>query len=277
MQTNVSMEWDEVMGLEMASGRFFDPSYSTDSSGVIINESAVRELQLENPLEQRFWIPPVPDREAVFFPIIGVVKDFHFESMQNPIGPAILYVIGEGSYGYISVKTTGEDNALVMQKVTDTWAQFAPNYPIDSFWLEDFFDRIFSAEQRTSRILLVFSILAILISCLGLLGMISFSTIQRTREIAIRKTYGSSITQVVLLLFKETYVLLLISVVLALPSYFIVSNWMQNFAYRIGFNPIGFAITLILVALLLLFLAAASISQEAVKAARANPAEAFSN
>ncbi len=276
MSTSVSFEWDQVMGLEIVEGRFFDINRPTDSAGVILNEAAVKELQLENPTESRMWLPPGEGREASFMPILGVVKDFHFESMQNPIGPAILHPIRTGSNGYISIKTNGLDNAEVMQFVAETWSTFAPEYPLDSFWLEDFFDRIFSSEEKTSRILLVFSILSILISCLGLLGMISFATLSRTKEIAVRKTYGSSITQVVLLLFKETYILLLISTALAIPSFFLINNWMQNFAYRIDFDLISFTLTLFGVALGILIFAAATITQEAVKAAKANPAEAFS-
>jgi putative ABC transport system permease protein len=276
MQTAVSMEWDEVMKLEMAEGRFFDLDHPTDSAGVIINESAARELQLENPTESRLWVPPGEGREAEFIRIIGVVKDFHFESMQQPIGPAVLYLIGNGSYGYICIKTNGENNSMVLKKVEETWSSFAPNYPLDSFWLEDFFDGIFAAEKRTSRILLVFSILSILISCLGLLGMISFTTLQRTKEIAIRKTYGSSIFQVIVLLLKETYILLLISTALAIPSYFLINNWMQNFAYKIEFNWAIFILTLIVVSVGIFIFAIATISQEATRAAKANPAEAFS-
>jgi len=276
MQTAVSFEWDEVMGMELVDGRFFDINRPTDSSGVILNEAAVRELQLENPTETRMMVPASEGSEPHYMPILGVVKDFHFESMQKPIGPAILHVIGTGSYGRISIKTNGETNAEVMQYVEETWNKFAPNYPLDSFWLEDYFDRIFSSEKRTSRILLVFSILSILISCLGLLGMMSFTTMQRTREIAIRKTYGSSILQVIFLLFKETYILLAISTAIALPSYILINKWMQNFAYKIHFDLIAFGITLLLVAVSILIFAAATVGQEAARAAKANPAEAFS-
>lgn len=276
MSTSVSFEWDEVMGLEMAEGRFFDIERSTDSSGVIINEAAMRDLQIENPLETRFWFPSQNSDEIEYIPIIGVVKDFHFESMQQPIGPAILYPIGRGSHGYLCIKTNGEANSDVMQFVDETWSSMAPNYPLDSFWLEDYFDRIFRSEKQTSQILLIFSILSIIISCLGLLGLISFATILRTKEIAIRKTYGSSIMQIVVLLFKETYVLLVISTALAIPAYFLINKWMQNFAYRINFDMIGFAITLIAIAIGILIVAAITISQEAIKAAKANPAEAFS-
>lgn len=276
MRTAVSFEWDEVMGLEIVEGRFFDIDRPTDSAGVIINEATVRELQIENPTEKRFMIPPGEGREAQYIPIIGVVKDFHFESMQNPIGPAILYPARAGSSGYLCIKTNGLANQEVMQFVEQTWSSMVPNYPLDSFWLEDYFDRIFSSEERTSKILFIFSILSILISCLGLLGMISFTTILRTKEIAIRKTYGSSILQIVLLLFKETYVLLIISTVLAIPSFYLINNWMQNFAYKIDFDLIAFGVTLIGVAFAILVFAAATISQEAVKAAKANPADAFS-
>ena len=275
MQAASSPEWADVIGLEIVEGRYFDLGRPADSAAVVINQATARELQITNIDTVRFWFPPAEGREAVYFPIIGIVKDFHFESMQQPIGPAIIYQIGGESYGFISIKTKGDDNGQAMRLVEETWMKFAPNYPIEAFWLDDFFDEIFSAEARTSRILLVFSILSILISCLGLLGMISFTTVQRTKEIAIRKTYGSSIWQVVLLLFKETWILLAISTALALPSFFLISNWMNNFAYKISFNAVSFGITLVLVALVTLVLAALTVSQEATRAARTNPAEAF--
>ena len=276
METRVSHEWGEVMGLSMAEGRFFDRNYPTDSAGAIINESAVRALNLEHPLESRLWVPPGVDREQTFIPILGVVKDFHFESMKNPIGPAVLYLIGPGSYGYISMRTDGTDNALVMQKTREIWSKLVPEYPLDAFWLDQFFERTFQAEKQTSNILLIFSILSLIISSLGLLGMISFTTRTRRKEIAIRKTYGSTVPQVVFFLFKETWILLGIATLLAFPSFYVVAQWMNGFAYKIDFSVIIFLVTLAVVSVLILVLAALSVSQEAIKAARANPAEALS-
>ncbi len=276
MQTSVSFEWAEALGIEVVEGRFFDPEMLTDSSAVIINEATVRELNIENPLETRFYRPSGPNGgEVEYQQIIGVVKDFHFESMHQPIGPVILYPMGNRASGYICIKTSGEAVPETMQYVEQTWKTFAPDYPLESFWLEDYFDRIFTSEKQTSQILVIFSILSILISCLGLFGLISFATILRTKEIAIRKTYGSNITQIVMLLFKETYVLLIISTILALPSFILINKWMQNFTYRIDFGMVVFVFTLLGVALLTMIISAATISQEAMKAARANPSEAL--
>jgi len=230
---------------------------------------------LENPIGKRFYFPDGPDGEFVFFPIIGVVKDFHFESMHQPIGPVIIYSLNGRNSGYICVKTTGESVSETLQFIESSWKTFVSELPLESFWLEDRFDQIFSSEKQTSRILVIFSILSIFISCLGLFGLISFATILRTKEIAIRKTYGSNISQIVLLLFRETYVLLIISTMLALPSFFLMNNWMQNFAYKINFGMMIFITTLLLVSLLTLIIAAVTISQEAIKAARANPARAL--
>lgn len=275
MQTNVSYEWAETMEVEVVEGRFFHPDMATDSAGVVINEATVRELNIEDPIGKRFYSPDGRGGIEAYFPIIGVVKDFHFESMHQPIGPVILYPLRGRNSGYICAKTTGESVTETMKYVEDTWKSFVPDFPLESFWLEDRFDRIFSSEKQTSRVLVIFSILSIFISCLGLFGLISFATILRTKEIAIRKTYGSNISQIVLLLFRETYVLLLISTLLAIPSFFLVNSWMQNFAYKINFGAAVFGFTLVMVSLVTLIIAAATISQEAVKAAKANPARAL--
>ena len=275
MATRVSYEWAETMGVEMAEGRFFDPEMLTDSMAVVINEATVRDLNIEDPSTARFFTPTNIEGEMAYYHVIGVVKDFHFESMHQPIGPVIIYPLGNRNAGFICAKTTGEAVAETMKNVEKTWQSFVPDVPIELFWLEDRFDRIFSSEKQTSRILVIFSILSIFISCLGLFGLISFATIIRTKEIAIRKTYGSNISQIVYLLFKETYILLIISTLLALPSFFLINRWMQNFSYKINFGEIVFIITLILVSLVILLIAAATISREAIKAAKANPAEAF--
>lgn len=275
MSTRVSFDWAETMGVEMAEGRFFDPEMATDSTGVVINEATVRELHLEDPIGTRFYFPSGDNGEIEYIPIIGVVKDFHFESMHQPIGPAILYPLRGRNSGYICIKTTGESVAETLQYVEQTWTSFIPEVPLESFWLEDRFDRIFSSEKQSSRILVIFSILSIFISCLGLFGLISFATILRTKEIAIRKTYGSNISQIVFLLFKETYILLIISTLLALPSFFLVNTWMQNFTYKINFGMLMFTVTLLIVSLLTLVIAAVTISQEAIKAAKTNPAAAL--
>ena len=275
MATSVSYEWAETMGVEMADGRFFDPEMLTDSMAVIINEATVRELHIENPTTARFYTPTDTEGVMEYRHVIGVVKDFHFESMHQPIGPVIIYPMGNRNSGFICVKTTGEAVAETMKNIDQTWQSFTPGFPLESFWLEDRFDQVFNAEKQTSRILVIFSILSIFISCLGLFGLISFATILRTKEIAIRKTYGSNISQIVFLLFKETYILLIISTLLAVPSFLLVNNWMRNFTYKINFGILVFIVTLLLVSLLTLAIAAATISQEAIKAARSNPAAAL--
>ncbi len=131
MATRVSFEWAETMEVEMVEGRFFDPEMATDSTGVVINEATVRELHLENPIGTRFYAPSGPDGEVEYIPIIGVVKDFHFESMHQPIGPAILYPL-RGNSGYICIKTTGQSVAETLQNVEQQWKSFVPEFPLES-------------------------------------------------------------------------------------------------------------------------------------------------
>jgi len=276
MQTAVSYEFLEVMKMEMLEGRFFSMDYPTDSFGVIINESAVKSLGLEDPVGKRFMLPQNnPENPIGYKTIIGVVKDFHFESMHEYINP-VIFDFMRGNYGgFVLVRMEGDNKQEVIQYVENTWDNFVNDNPIEYVWLEDDFNKIFMPEKQTSNILLVFSFFSIFISCLGLFGLISFTTSQRTNEIGVRKTLGSSVGQVVIMLFRETAVLLALSTILAIPSYFIFVNWLQNFAFDIKFNPGIFFIYLLGFALITLIVSLLTVSYQSVKSAMINPANAL--
>ena len=274
MQTNVSYEFLDVLGMEMSDGRFFSRDYPTDSVGVVINEEAIKMLELENPLEARFMFPG-NDGEVQYLPVIGIVKDFHFESMHIDINPVIMYFMRGNYGGYLLIKLSENNKQETVQYVKQTWDEFFPDNPIDYVWLDNEFDKIFKPEKQTSQILIVFSLFSILISCLGLFGLISFTTSQRTGEIGIRKAMGSSIGEIVLLLFRETFVLLSIATFIAIPSFFIAKNWLQDFAFSFNFGPGVFAAYLLVIALLTLIIALLTVTFQSVKAASASPADSL--
>lgn len=272
----VSYDFGKTMGLELFEGRFFDREMGTDSSGVVINESAVKTLAIEDPLKQRFIEPNSEgEGEVRYLPIIGIVKDFHYESMHEDIHPMAMHFM-QGNYeGYIIVRLGSGNIPETVNFIRQKWEEFDNEYPFEYTWMDDEFDKLFDPERRTSRILAVFSILSIIISCLGLLGLISFSTVQRTKEIGIRKTLGARVGSIVVLLSRETVILMGIATILSFPAYFGIRSWFRNFAYHIAFSPVRYIILLVVLAIIILLIALMTVSLQSYRAAAANPARSL--
>jgi putative ABC transport system permease protein len=275
MSAYVSCEYAEALGLTMKEGRFFSPAMPTDTFAVVINEATVKSLGLTDPLTRRFYFPGETPEQIQFMQIIGVVKDFHYESMHEDIHPMIFHFLPGNWEGYIIVRLSGNDIPKTINFIQKTWEDFNQRYPFEYFWLDDEFGKLFEPERRTGQILFVFSILSIFISCLGLLGLISFSTAQRTKEIGIRKTAGASTGIIMYLLSSETIKLLAISAVFSIPMYFGINKWLQNFAYRVDFNPGLFLLYLIIITVLVLLIALLTVSYVSYSAAIRNPAESL--
>ena len=273
--SRVSHDFEKAMGLEMASGRFFSREMPSDSFAVVINEAAVQALGLEDPLTKRFVQPDDGGGEDTFIPIIGVVKDFHFASMQAEIGPMAMYFMPGNFEGHITIRLGDGNKAETIAFLERTWNEFKQDAPFEYSWMDEEFDNMFATERRTSQILLVFSFISILITCLGLLGLISYTTNQRTREIGIRKIMGASVQIVMKLLSKEVVNLLIVSGLISIPAYFGAKAWLQKFAYSINFQAGIFFLVLFLVSTLVLFLAMLTVSFHSYKAATANPAESI--
>ncbi|MCK4745957.1 MAG: hypothetical protein KAT15_02935, partial [Bacteroidales bacterium] len=193
MSCYTSFDYEEAMGLEIMEGRYFNPEMPSDSLAVLVNEAAVRSLDIEDPLNSRFVEPGGEGEDDMFFPIIGVVKDFHYESMHEEIQPMAIHFMRGNYEGVIVIKLGNGNIPETVDFVNRTWDDFNSEYPFQYSWLEDEFGRLFETERRTGKILIVFSILSIFISCLGLLGLISYTANQRTKEIGIRKTMGASV------------------------------------------------------------------------------------
>ncbi len=275
MMAVVSYEVADALDLEMAEGRFFTREMPTDSFAVVINESAVKVLNIADPLNTRFVNPGQTPEEDRFMPIIGVVKDFHYESMHDNINPMIFHFMQGNGEGYLIVRIQPGNLPETVAFVKQTWEDFNSRYPFEYFWLDDEFGKLFEPERRTSQLLSVFSLLSIFLSCLGLLGLISFTTAQRTKEIGIRKAHGASVNIIVFLLSRETMQLLGVAALLAIPFYFGIKQWIQDFAFHIKFNPVLYFIFLIIVALVILTIALLTVSFKAHKAAKANPADSL--
>ena len=271
----VSYDYDQTLGLQMAQGRFFSRDMPSDSSGVVINEAAVKALGLEDPLNNRFVSPSMDGGEDEFMPIIGVVKDFHFESMQKEINPVAIHFMPGNFEGVIVVRLGEGDPSATVDYIRQQWDQFNLDYPFEYSWMDEEFDTLFNTERRTGQILLIFSILSIFLTCLGLLGLISYTSNQRTREIGIRKIMGASVQIIMRLLSREMVVLLGISALISIPAYFGVRAWLQRFAYHIHFQLGIYFLILGAVTLVVLVLSMLTVSFHAYRAATANPADSL--
>ena len=268
----VDFDFVETLELEMAEGRFFSRKISSDSSAVIINETAVKNLGLKEPLGKRIIQPGETLEKSEFKPIIGVVKDLHFQTLHTVIRPMIIELISESSGGYISAKIKPENIQTTINRVKHNWESFVSKQPFEYSFLDEDFENLCEAEQRTGKVFIIFSILAIFIASLGLFGLVSFSASQRAKEIGIRKVLGSSISKIFLLLSKETVKLVIIASIIACPiAYFFAKDWLQNFYYRVGINPLIFIFTIVIISIIAII----TISYHSITAATKNPAESL--
>jgi putative ABC transport system permease protein len=243
-----------------------DKNIPTDSNAVVISQATVKALELEKPLERRLMSPGNPPR---YWQIVGVVKDFHIESLRSNIAPVALMFMPGNFEGIViaDLQPGNEQNAI--NGLQEIWEKMS-EFPFEYYFLDDSLSQMYKSEKRTGIILISFSILAIIISCLGLLGMVSFTTSLRTKEIAIRKTLGAPESGIIKILSSETLRLILISTIIAwIISWFAINKWLQNFAFHTKINPMLF----FLVPLIITVISLITISFEVYKATLRNPAD----
>jgi putative ABC transport system permease protein len=272
--SNTWVDWDyaDALSLEIAEGRFFSRDYASDSLAVVLNETAVRSMGYTDPIGKRVLqtggggTQEAP--EDLPFTIIGVVKDFHFESLHQTINPMIM---SPGQWGqYILLKIEPGSNSAVLEYASERWNEFVDDQPFEYSFLMDDLVADYRSEERTGLIFSIFAILSIFIACLGLLGLASFTAEQRTREIGIRKAMGASVNSVMVLLSKEINILILISTLLAWPvAWYFMRSWLENFAYRVEPGILLF----ISATVITYFIAISTVSFQAYRAARLNPVD----
>ncbi|GAI58981.1 unnamed protein product, partial [marine sediment metagenome] len=275
MQTNwIDYYHPGTYELNIADGRFFSEDYASDSAACVINESAVTQFGFEDPFNVRFMQPA--DNQATrwnYLQVIGVVKDFHYQSLHDRIYPHIFIFKPESfNWGYITIRLMPENLNQTVKQVENLWLEFSDKDPMVSFFLDEDFEELYSEDKRTGNLALVFSILAILIASLGLFGLTSFTVEQRTKEIGIRKVNGASGRTIILLLLKEIALLVGIATLIAwTAAYIFMKGWLQNFYFRISLSPVDFLFSLLIV----LAITWLTISYRSFKAAKTNPAQAL--
>jgi putative ABC transport system permease protein len=263
---SVDHDYIDTFKLQIIMGRNFSKKFSTDSSaGFVLNEAAIKAMGIESPIGKQFslW-----DTKGT---IIGVVKDYHFDSLHKEIEPLILAILPD-LYSDICIKIKSDNISNTIRELNSIWEKYVPEYPFEYHFLDESLDNLYRVEERIGISFKYFTVIAIIVSCLGLFGLASFTTEQRTKEIGIRKILGATVPNIILLFTQEFIKWVLIANIIAWPiAYYLMNRWLQNFAYR---TNIGLS-TFIFSAALALFIALVTVSYQSIKAALANPIEAL--
>jgi len=268
---HIDEQYIPTFGMQMATGRNFSSVFATDSSGMIINESAAKAFGWNNntALDKTIVWVNSHKGDKFSFHVIGVVKDFHFKSLHDPITPLLMTLEPEGGLIF-KIRTT--DVAGLLSTMKKQWDAFNTDEPFTYAFMDDLYNKTYAAEQKTGTILNIFSVLIIFVACLGLFGLATYTAEQRTKEIGIRKVLGASVTQVTQMLSKEFLKLVLIASLIAFPAaWWAMNKWLQSFAYRINISWWVFLVAALAALLIALF----TVSFQAIKAAIANPVQSL--
>ncbi|MCB0571066.1 MAG: FtsX-like permease family protein, partial [Phaeodactylibacter sp.] len=265
-----------TLGMEMAQGRFFDKGHPSDSLAIVLNETAAKKFGFDGPIGKKVYTirghfqgQPTPE-DFLELTVIGVVKDFHWESLRQDIG-SLGISLGEAN-GSIAVRYQAGKSDDIIAAMESTWKQLAPAEPFSYRFLDDSFARVYEAEQRVGTIAGIFALLAILISCLGLFGLASFMAEQRTKEIGIRKVLGATAGSLMALLSKDFLRLVLFAIIIAAPvGWWAMNKWLADFAYHIDINWWVFAVA----GISAIGIAVLTVSYQSIKAALANPVKSL--
>lgn len=262
---DVDYDYVHTMGLQVLQGRAFSEEISTDTDNYMINETLARQLGWEDPVGKII-------RRSGEHTIIGVVRDFHFASVHNEIGPLVFAMDPYRGFTYLMVRFNTANLPRLVSQIEKAWKGIDPHEPFKYHFLDDSFEEVYRAEMQMGRLLLYVAVLAILIACMGLFGLALYSTAQRTREIGVRKVFGSTVTGVVTLLSGKFTRWVVLANLLALPvAYLIIHRYMQLYAYRIEFPFWIFLSTALGVYLIALL----TIAFQSYKAGNTNPGDAL--
>ena len=256
-----------TMEMQMAEGRWFSRKFSTDSNAFVVNEAAVRKLGWRSPIGKTL------DMSGRTGPVIGVVKDFNFASLHENVAPLVMYPIRyRHEAGFLSVRIRSVEVAKTISFLESSWKQAFPGWAFNYSFLDQDFQNQYISDQRFAAISGLSSVLAILVACLGLLGLISLIAKQRTKEVGVRKVLGASTSNIIWTLTKDFIFLEVVANVVAWPvAFYVLSKWLQGFAYRITPSLWSF----VLAALLVLVISLVTVGYQAVRAATANPVESL--
>lgn len=263
----------ETLGLQLLNGRAFSKDFAADSSGIIINEAAVTQLgyTVSNALGKKIYYEFGNFKGNM--QIVGVLKNFNFESLHNQIQPYGFTTTTFGNrYGYVIINLATNDYAALLKKVESVWTRLNPSVPFEYSFLDQDFQRNYEKDQLTSNIVVYFTFIAIIIACLGLFGLSAFAAERRSKEIGIRKVLGASVPAIIGLLSKDFLKLVIVAFIIASPlAWWAMNKWLQGFAYQIKISWWMFAFA----GIIALFIALVTVSFQAIRAAVANPVKSL--
>lgn len=267
----VDYDYISTMDFKIIAGRDFDKKFKNDSTSIIVNESAVAVMGVTP--EKALGLSYTPDMESEnpkYYKIIGVVKDFHFSPFRDEIESLSMH-LGDFAYS-LAIKLEKGSFTNAIKSIEGIWNKVAPGQPFDYYFMEDSFNNTYKSEQRLGHIFIIFTILSILIACLGLFGLAAFNAQKRTKEIGIRKVMGASVSQITYRLSSDFLKLVLVAILISLPiGWFAMNKWLEDFSYRIEIGWWVFALaTLLAVAIAIL-----TVSYQSIKAAIANPVKSL--
>lgn len=268
---NVDHDYIPTLDMKLIAGRNFDPRFVTDSTAIIINEATLPILGVgpEKALGMRLTQDVELDEKG-YYTIIGVVKDFHFESLRENVSALGLFL--NNSTGTMAVKLNTSDISGAVSSIESIWNKMAPGQPFSYRFMDESFNSTYEAEQKLGRIFIVFTILSILIACLGLFGLAAFNAQKRTKEIGVRKVLGASVAQISYRLTTDFLKMVGIAILISLPvGWFVMNKWLEDFSYRIDIPWWVF----VLAALLAIGIAILTVSYQSIKAAIVNPVKSL--
>jgi putative ABC transport system permease protein len=274
MQTNyIDYDYLNTYGMTLVSGRSFNQSFTTDQQACLVNETAIKDFGISDLEKTRFMQPRPGSDKANYLQVIGVVKNFNFVSLRNPIGPYVFcFKTDEMLGGYLSVKLSANNYSKTISEIEKKWKEFTANDPLQYYFIDEDFAQMYVQEKQNAQMAVIFSILAIFIAALGLFGLTSFTVEQRTKEIGVRKAMGSSVTGIYIVISQEVIILVSLSALIAWPIvYYWAGKWLENFYYRINLGLFTFIAGLTIA----LAIAILTISYRILRAARVNPAQSL--
>ena len=269
---NIDHNYIALMEMEIIKGRNFSKDFGTDSNATIINETAARLLGWRDPVGKKLYtyFQDGFGNNLISREVIGVVKNFHFESMKEDIGP-LCFRLADNSWA-TAFKVNTTDIRQLVSNIESKWKSMAPGMPFSYQFMDESFDNMYRVEQRTGKLGLTLAVIAILIACLGLFGLATYTAEQRIKEIGVRKVLGATISNIISMLSRDFMILVLIASALAIPlAWWAMNRWLEDFAYRIN---IGWWI-FIAAAVIALLIALITVSSQAIKAALANPVKSL--
>jgi ABC-type antimicrobial peptide transport system permease subunit len=264
---SVGFDFIKLMNMQVAEGRGFSREIASDSTDAfMVNEEAVKEMGMKNPIGK--WISAWNKKGN----IIGVLKDYHTQSLRDAIKPVIIDVKEYEYFGVIMIRTKAGETKQAIASLSKLYKEINPNYAFAYQFVDEEYQKLYTSEITISRLSVLFATLAILISCLGLLGLAMFSAEQRVKEIGVRKVLGASVSQIVSLFSFEFVKLVVIAFVIAAPiAWYSMNHWLQDFAYKVDVSWWVF----VLAAGISIFIALLTISYQAIKSAMANPVKSL--